>query len=125
MRENLTQDYQTLADCHTEEMAQLLEDFGESQEEVFRQLCDIGSEHQRAEEARKSEAIILPDSDSVAQHESPYEQDAALEVTTLAAPIIMSHDPVVAANEPLQRDPYQTPIGVDEELQTEPPVETL
>ena len=62
--EDLTHDYQTLAYCHTEEMAQLLEDFGESQEEAFRQLCDIGSEHQRAEEMKKAEAITLQDSDS-------------------------------------------------------------
>ena len=62
-----------MADRHTEEMAQLLEDFGESQEEAFRQLCDIGSGHQRPEEMKKAKAITLQDSDSAEQDESPTE----------------------------------------------------
>ena len=86
-------------------MAQLLEDFSESQDDTFRQLHDIGSEHQRAEKATKSNAIILPDSDSVEHHGSPYEQYVAPEVTTAATRMIISPALVVAANETLQRDP--------------------
>ena len=86
MREDLTQDYQTVADRHTEEMAQLLEDFSESQEEVFRQLCDIGSEHQRMEEMKNMEAITLKDSDSEEQDETPTEQAGTPEVTTTTIP---------------------------------------
>ena len=64
VRENLTQDYQNLADYHSEEIAQLLKDFGDSQDDTLYQLHDIGSKQQRAEEAKKSKAIILPNSDS-------------------------------------------------------------
>ena len=38
VREDLMHDYQALADRHAKEMAQLLEDFGESQEDIFHQL---------------------------------------------------------------------------------------
>ena len=106
-------------------MPQLLEDFGESQDNAFRQLHNIGREHQRAEEVRKSKAIILPDSDSMQQHGSPHEQDVALEVTTAAAPNDISLAPVVTADKTVQRDPYHTPIGTKEEIRAEPPVESL
>ena len=59
VEEDLTQDYHVLADRHSEEITQLLEDLNESQEDIFHQLCTIGSEHQRAE------AITVQDSDSV------------------------------------------------------------
>ena len=53
VREDLTQDYQALADHHTEEIVQLLEDFGESQDDASLELHDIEAEQKRAEEAKK------------------------------------------------------------------------
>ena len=41
MREDLAQDYRTLADQHSEELTLLLEDFGESQEDIFHRLMEI------------------------------------------------------------------------------------
>ena len=44
VREDLAEDYRVLANQHSEELTQLMEEFTESQEETFRQLMDIGSE---------------------------------------------------------------------------------
>ena len=46
-----------------------MDDFGESQEETFRQLMEIGSENQRAEELIKVEAIPVPNNDSIEQND--------------------------------------------------------
>ena len=43
IREDLAQDYRTLADQHSEELAQLLDDFGESQEDLFHQITQASS----------------------------------------------------------------------------------
>ena len=121
MCEDLTHDYQTLAYCHTEEMAQLLEDFGESQEEAFRQLCDIGSEHQRAEEMKKAEAITLEDSDSTRQDENPTKQKGAPEVTTMTAPNKTLPAMVVTTKEAIQEEPRSDTCPLQpSELQTNP-----
>ena len=71
IREDLAEDYQALANQHSEELTQLMEEFTESQEETFRQLMDMGSETQRAEELKKAEAIIVPNSHSAEQTDSP------------------------------------------------------
>ena len=43
-------------DQHSEELAQLLEDFGESQEEIFSRVMEIRGEQQR------TEPVAVPDS---------------------------------------------------------------
>ena len=60
--EDMMWDNQALANRHAEEMAQLLEDFGESQEGTDCQLCEIRSE--KAGEIKKTETIIVQDNDS-------------------------------------------------------------
>ena len=60
----------------------MLEDFGESQEDIFRQLTEIGSEHQRAEELKKAEVITVPHNDSAEQNEPPPNPSNTAEVTT-------------------------------------------
>ena len=87
-------------------MAQLLEDFGESQEEAFCQLCDIESEHQRVEEMKKAEAITLQGSDSAEQNESPIEQTGAPEVTMMTAPNEIFPASVVTTKEAVQKEPW-------------------
>ena len=76
VREDLAQDYQTLADQHSEELMQLLEDFGESQEDIFHQLMELGSKSQRAE------AITVLNSDFVEQNESQPNPNDVPEITT-------------------------------------------
>ena len=70
------QDYQMLIDQHSEELTQLLEYFGESQEDIFHQLMELGSKSQRAE------AITVPDNDSVGQNEPQPNPNDGPEVTT-------------------------------------------
>ena len=60
VQEDLPQNYQTLTNPHSEEFTQLLKDFGESQEDIFSQLSEISSEHERVEELKKVEAIMNP-----------------------------------------------------------------
>ena len=43
VRAVLARDYQALADQHSKELAQLLEDFGESQDEMFHRIMEAGS----------------------------------------------------------------------------------
>ena len=76
IRQELTQDYRTLVDQHSEELTLLLEDFGESQEDIFRQVMEITSEYQR------KGTIVVPNNDS-AQHDEPQpNSNNPLEVTT-------------------------------------------
>ena len=65
VRTELARDYQALADQHSEELAQLLEEFGESQEEMFHRIMEAGSTRPN------EEPIIVPDSDSAEQEEPP------------------------------------------------------
>ena len=44
VREDLAQDSRALAERHSEELAQLLDDFEESQEEIFGHLMEIRGE---------------------------------------------------------------------------------
>ena len=61
---------------------QLLEDFGESQEDIFHQLMELGSKSQRVEELKRVEELTIPDSNSTEQNEpQPYPNDG-LEVRT-------------------------------------------
>ena len=73
VREDLAQDYRTLADQHSEELAQLLDDFGESQEDLFHQITQAGSTRTNEE----SIAIPIPDT---AEQEEP--QPMSPEITT-------------------------------------------
>ena len=41
VREDLAKDYRELAEQHSEELAQLLEDFGEGQEELLDRLMEV------------------------------------------------------------------------------------
>ena len=41
IREDLVEDYRALAEQHSEELTQQMDDFGESQEEILRQLMEI------------------------------------------------------------------------------------
>ena len=80
-------------------MAQLLEDFGESQEGTDCQLCEIRSE--KAGEIKKTETIIVQDSDSVEQNEPLIDPDDAPEVTTTTT------TPVAPTEEIVQEEPHQ------------------
>ena len=48
VREDLAKDYRELAEQHSEELAQLLEDFGESQEELLDLLMEVRGRQQHA-----------------------------------------------------------------------------
>ena len=73
VREDLAQDYCTLADQQFAELEQLLDDFGESQEDIFSRLMEIRSEQQR------SEPTTVLDTDSI-EHGEP--QPNSPEMTT-------------------------------------------
>ena len=75
VRTELARDYQALADQHSEELPQLLEEFGESQEEMFHRIMEAGSTRP------SEEPIIVPDSDSAEQEEPPL---TTPEITTTA-----------------------------------------
>ena len=75
LRTELTRDYQALADQHFEELAQLLEEFGESQEEMFHRIMEAGSTRP------SEEPIMVLDSDSAEQEEPPLNTP---EITTTA-----------------------------------------
>ena len=46
--EDLAKDYHELSERHSEKLAQLLEDFGEGQEELLDQLMEARNRHQNA-----------------------------------------------------------------------------
>ena len=71
----LARNYQALVDQHAEELTQLLEEFGESQEEMFHRIMEAGSTRP------SEEPIIVPDSDSAEQEEPPL---TTPEITTTA-----------------------------------------
>ena len=83
VREHLVQDYRMLANQHSEELTQLLEDFVESQEDISQQLMELGNKSQRAEELKRVEAITIPDNDSAEQNEPKPNPSDGLEVTTV------------------------------------------
>ena len=61
--EDLTQDYQALVERHAEEIQHLLEEFDESQEDIFRELCQIESGQQNVEELKEAKAIAIHDNE--------------------------------------------------------------
>ena len=70
-----------MADHHTGEITQLLEDFLDSEIDTSIQLQAIEAKQRRTEEERAA-AIILLDSDPVEQNEGMEENDDAPEGTT-------------------------------------------
>ena len=58
------QDYQALTDRHSEEIAQFLEEFGDSQLDTSLQLLAFKNEQRKVDEGNRAATIILPDSDS-------------------------------------------------------------
>ena len=76
IHEDLAQDYRTLADQHSEELTQLLEDFNKSREDTFHRITEISSTQQRAE------PIAISNSDSVEQDEPQPNSNKPSNVTT-------------------------------------------
>ena len=76
--ENLAQDYCALADQHSEELAQLLDDFGESQEELFHQITQTGNTRTNEE----SNATPIP---GMAEEEEPQARSTEITMTVNSA----------------------------------------
>ena len=55
VREDLAKDYRELAEQHSEELTQLLDDFGESQEELLDRLIEIRGEQHHTEPGAEQE----------------------------------------------------------------------
>ena len=54
--EDLSNDFQELAEQHSEELSQILDDFGESQEELLDRLIEIRGAQQHAEPVAEPES---------------------------------------------------------------------
>ena len=107
VREDLAQDYRTLADQHSEELAQLLDDFGESQEDLFHQIMQAGSTRTNEE----SIAIPIPDT---AEQEEPQPMSPEITATVdsterQAEPPAIPESETADQEEPQPHSPEPTP----------------
>ena len=80
VREDLAKDYSELSERHSEEIAQILEDFGEGQEELLDQLMEARDRHQNAGPEVEQELAGTTTDEQASPHD-PIEGETSQEQT--------------------------------------------